>query len=112
MFYLLLGDTVGAGAPVGASGITVTVVDIVSVATTGIVVGVAISTGNDAGITWVFGGIVRIGETLSGELLSLPLLLGFLLDRFLLCVLLGLFLRVFGRLLVGVVGQVAALSFT
>ena len=110
MFYLLLGDAVGAGVPAGASGITIIVAGIVPVVTAGIVAGVAISAGSGAGIIRALGGIARIGEALLGELLSLLLLLGFLFGRLLLCVLLSLLLRVFGGLLVGVVGQAAALS--
>ena len=104
VFYLLLSDAVGAGVPAGASGITIIVV------TAGIVAGVAISAGIVAGIIRALGGIARIGEALLGELLSLLLLLGFLFGRLLLCVLLSLLLRVFGGLLVGVVGQAVALS--
>lgn len=109
VFYLLLGDAVGAGVPAGASGITIIVAGIVPVVTAGIVAGVAISAGSGAGIIRALGGIARIGEALLGELLSLLLLLGFLFGRLLLCVLLSLLLRVFGGLLVGVVGQAAAL---
>ena len=42
VFYLLLGDAVGAGVPAGASGITIIVAGIVPVVTAGIVAGVAI----------------------------------------------------------------------
>ena len=50
VFYLLLGDAVGAGVPAGASGITIIVAGIVPVVTAGIVAGVAISAGSGAGM--------------------------------------------------------------
>ena len=74
VFYLLLGDAVGAGVPAGASGITIIVAGIVPVVTAGIVAGVAISAGSGAGIIRALGGIARIGEALLGELLSLSLI--------------------------------------
>ena len=109
-FYLLLSDAVGAGVPAGASGITIIVAGIVPLSPPVLLPALPSSAGSGAGIIRALGGIARIGEALLGELLSLLLLLGFLFGSLLLCVLLSLLLRVFGGLLVGVVGQAAALS--